>query len=54
MKITKSDYEELVKALKTLRRVLGIRVGISSYDEIIINGFAICKVKKLPDDLDIE
>ena len=44
--LNSSDYAEMVESLRTLNRILQLRIRISSYNEIIIGGFAICKVKK--------
>ena len=42
-----SIYEKhlLMKALSVIRKVLGVRAGISEYGEVIIAGCAITKIQ---------
>jgi hypothetical protein len=41
------QYDELISALKTIAILTGEKVGISRFDEVIISGFAVFKVKKI-------
>ena len=44
-KISMYEYHILLKALSVIRNVLGVRTGISEYNEVIIDGYAIIKIQ---------